>query len=213
MYLYFSLNEVPNISPAFSGMWSASSQATRRVLKPKTNTDTITVGSTIDVGASAGSIALDRQYISPGLAFDQIISGKISGQLMARELVNNDNVDRVILCGKVVTSAGAIRGTIISSGNYGPTLELLNNGMRNKTIASGQSINLLTGFKGDRLVFEIGYQTSVGGTSPQGAANWGSNAPLLPVNETQLTDGAGWISITPDLKFNSTIFINQISSD
>lgn len=208
MFLYFALNEQPNISPSFSGMWQTSAQATRRVLKPIKTKDAITIGTTIDGGAAAGSIYLDRQYVSPGLASQQIISGRISGQLMVREYNAGDNVDRVFLCAKVVSNNGqTIRGTLLPSGNYGPTLEFVNNAThRNKTIASGQNLTPVTGLPGDRLVFEIGYQNSTAGTTPQASAKWGTDAPLLPINETQTTNGAGWIAITPDLKFNTTIF-------
>lgn len=209
MFLYFSLNQIPSISPSFSGMWQSTTGAVRRVMTSQLNKDPITTGPTINGAGDAGFTYLDRQYITPGLAYPQVIQGRISGQLMVREIAATDNVDRVLLCAKVVSNDGlTLRGVLLDSGNYGPTLEFIATGThRNKTIASGQIINTITGSQGDRLVFEIGYQHSTAGTTPQASAKWGSLAARLPVNETQTTNGAGWIAVTSDLVFNKTIFI------
>ncbi len=208
MYLFFSNRNRSNVNPPFSGIWTGASQAQRYVLSPYQSFDAVQVGSVIDMNAGAQLIALDRQYVSPGLAFPQVISGKISGQLMTREYVTNDNVDRVVLCARVVSSNGLqMRGVLISSGNYGPTLEFDATAThRNKTIASGQNLSTVSGRAGDRIVIEIAYQHSTAGTSPQASAKWGTLGQLLPVNESQTTDGVGWISITPNLEFNTTTF-------
>lgn len=208
MYLYFSLQS-GSVNTPFSGMWQTTAGATRFILKSIKNKDAITAGSTINGGAAAGSIYLDRQYISEPLAYPQLINGQISGQLMVRELAGTDNVDRVFVCGKVVSKDGSvIRGTILPSGNYGPTLEFIANAThRNKTIITNQALTSVQALQGDRLVFEIGYSNSTAGTTPQASAKWGMNAPRLPVNETQTTDGAGWLQITPDLEFARTMFV------
>lgn len=208
MYLYFS-QERASIAPAFSGMWQVNALATRYVLKPFQTKDSILVGSTIDTAAGGGSIGLDRQYVTPGLTQGQVINGNISGQLMVRELATTDNVDRVVMCIKLVSNNGqTIRGTLLPSGNYGPTLEFINNATcRNKTIITNSALTSLTAIEGDRIVVEIGYQNSTAGTTPQAAAKWGAAAPLLPIDETQTTDGAGWLQIAPNLTFRNTEFI------
>ncbi len=207
-FLYFSSAQIPNISPSFSGMWMSTTGAQRNVLTPIPDQVVPAVGSTINLGVNAGFIALDRQYISPGLADNQTINGLYSGQLMVREFATTDNVDIVMLCAKVVSNDGStLRGTLINSGNYGPVAEFVNNAsLRNKTIASGQTLTTVNALRGDRIVLEIGYQDSAGGTTPQAGAGWGSSAPRLPVNETSTTNGAGWLLITPTLRFNTTSF-------
>lgn len=211
MFLYFTNAQVPQagnggFGTTYSGMWRNSGQASNRLLSPIKTKDAITTGTTVTGNGAAFTAVLDRQYVTPGLLGQQLISGRISGQLMVREYATTDNMDRVILCGKVVSNDGrTIRGSILQSGNYGPTLEFISNVThRNKTIASGQNLTPITGQDGDRIVFEIGYSNSTAGTTPDGSAKWGGNAPLLPVNETQTTDGAGWIAITSNLRFRST---------
>lgn len=220
MLLYFTDQQVPqagngDFSTTFSGMWRNSGQAVKRLLSPIKTKDAITTGTTVTGQAAAFTNTLDRQYVTPGLLGPQLITGQISGQLMVREYATQDNMDRVILCGKVVSNNGKIiRGFILNSGNYGPTLEFISNAThRNKTIASGQNLTAITGQDGDRLVFEIGYTASAGGTTPDASARWGANAPLLPVNETQTTDGAGWIAITSNLKFRETEVVSIDSAD
>ncbi len=192
-------------------MWMSTTGAQRNALTPIPDKVIPAVGSTINLGVNAGFIALDRQYISPGLSQNQTINGLYSGQLMVREFATTDNVDIVMLCAKVLSNDGSIiRGTLINSGNYGPVAEFINNNsLRNKTIASGQTMNTVNALRGDRIVLEVGYQISTAGTTPQAAAGWGSSAPRLPVDETTTTNGAGWLLITPTLEFNTTTFISQ----
>ncbi len=216
-YLYFSSSAIPNkVIPAFSGMWKSTGDATRSILTPNKIKDAITIGTTINGATTAFTPFLDRQYVTPGLNGRQVISGFISGQLMAREFATNDDVNRVVMCARVFSNDGTtVRGTLLGSGNYGDTLELINNAScRNHIIASGAvaTMNAVTGLDGDRIVFEIGYVCTAGGTSPQAAAKWGAGAPLLPQNATQATDGAGWLLLFPNLKFRSTQ-INRIESD
>lgn len=216
-YLYFTSAALPNkMAPAYSGMWVTTANASRRVLTPTKTKDAITIGTTINGSGNAFISYLDRQYITPGLNGTQVISGFVSGQLMVRMFAATDAVDRVLMCARVFSNDGSVvRGTLLPSGNYGVTSTFLNNATcRNFIIASGAtaSMNAVTGQDGDRIVFEIGYTNSTAGTTPQAAAKWGANAPLLPQNITQTTDGAGWLLLFPNLKFRQTE-IKYIESD
>jgi hypothetical protein len=206
---YFPLNTPALVSPAFSANWTGT-LPTNRYHMPTSKNDSspITTGPTRSLSAGAGSTSLDRQYVSAGLNGQQVISGNCSGQLMVREFNAGDNVDRAILTLRVVSNDGSVvRGTPLSFGNYGPTLEFISNAsLRNKTLADGDALTTVTGLDGDRLVLEIGYQNSTAGSTVEAAAKWGTNAADLPVNETQTTNGAGWFSITPNLKFKTTQF-------
>lgn len=209
MYLFFRNNDTPTISPVFSGTWQNSTQAVRRMMSVDKNKDAITTGTTIDIGAAAGANALDRQYVTPGLAQGQFINGFVSGQLMVREeVLDNDFVDRVLMCMKLVSNDGqTIRGTLLNLGLWSSQVEFLNSvTCRNKTINTGTALNPLTALEGDRIVIEIGYGVSVASVIPKAGAKWGAAAPLLPVEELQTTDGAGWIQISPNLKFRDTEF-------
>lgn len=217
-FLYFTNSQRPNnIAPAISGGafgWISGAQMTRWVMKPTKDNIVPTAGTTIDMAPASGNLVLDRQYISPGLAGGQPIIGVVSGQLMVREFANGDNVDRVFLCAKLVSNDGAtVRGTLLNLANYGLTLEFLHTAMRNAHLATGQALtNSLTAEDGDRIVLEIGYQNSAAGTTPQAAGAWGGNAPNLPRDQTT-TAGAGWFSLSGNLKFRRTEFIENSTDD
>ena len=219
--LYFNqqISGAP-VNPAPSGAWGATAGAGRCILAPwrdgVTPAVTLPHVRAINIGAGAGSTALDRICITPGLDGAQSISGRISGQLMVREYATTDNVDRAIVNAKLVSNDGAtIRAVLLAQGIYGPTLEFVNNAThRNKTLISGTAVvnvSTVDAQDGDRIVFEIGWSNSTAGTTPQAGALWGGgayNSPVLPVNETQTTAAAGWIDFRDlDLKFREDKFI------
>lgn len=213
--LYFTEYQSP-LAPAFSGAWFGTAQATRFALNPLKDLAAVTVGDTITINATANRPELDRQYISPGLNGDQTINGLCSGQLMVREFNANDNTNQVRLCAKVVSNDGAtVRGTLLDLLNYGPTVEFISNAsLRNKTIVSGDgnvSVNTVSAQDGDRIVLEVGYACSAGGSTPQAAARWGGGGfggPELPIDETQTTAAAGWFDLgSVNLRFRQTQFM------
>jgi hypothetical protein len=212
--LYFS-NFRASVAPAFSGAWSGTALASRYILNPFKDAMAVTVGSTIDLNALANRFELDRQYISPGLNGNQTISGLCSGQIMVREFATTDDVNQVRVCAKVVSNNGAtVRGTLLNFANYGPTLEFINNAsLRNKTIVSGNgnvSVGTINALDGDRIVVELGYNATAGGTTPQAAAGYGGGgrfAADLPIDETTTTSMAGWFDLgSVNLKFRRTQF-------
>ena len=144
--------------------------------------------------------------MNSGITFTLAIT-TYSMQLMAREFATADNVDRGILGARIVNRAGdTVQATLLVVGPKGVTAEFINNAtMRNKTFAQGGTVTATyTTVQGDRLVVEIGYQTSTGAsTTPQAAAKYGQNATDLPVNETQTTNGAGWIEFSNDITFEA----------
>jgi hypothetical protein len=212
--LYFT-NATGNLPTPVSGTWTTTAQMTRFLMKPYKDGVTPVQAQTINIGASAGNSALDRMFITPGLNGAQTISGRVSGQLMVRELNTNDDVNRILITARVVHNNGVtIRGVLLPWANYGPTAEFLNNAVRNKSIISGAAtvnVSPVAAQDGDRIVLEIGYQVSAGGTSPQAAAAWGGGAfssPDLPQDETTTTAAAGWFDFgSVDLNFRQTQFI------
>lgn len=202
-----------NIFPSFQTGWSAGTgQGTRWGMYPEKGWSPMVDSDLIAFSVStAGSRALDRQYISPPLRGQQVISGQCSGRLMVQEGAANDNVDQIIVCLRLVNRSGTFyRATGLNIGHYGNTVEF-NNAFRNKNFASGTSLTTITGQDGDRIVLEIGYASSAGGTTCQAQARWGDTSPDLPINETQTTDGASWFGMgNVDLVFyrNSNTFVS-----
>lgn len=220
--LYFTNIQATRVAPAFSGGWFSSTAGTRYSLNPGKDQNPVVVGATININATANRAELDRQYISPGLLTNTSISGPCSGQLMVREFNVNDDVNQVRLCATVVSNDGTtVRGTLLNLANYGPTLELINNAsLRNKTIISGAgnvSVNTIAALAGDRIVLEVGYACSAGGTTPQAAGSWGAGtfgSPDLPVDETTTTAAAGWFELgAVNLKFRKTQFFETSDDD
>lgn len=194
---YFQDTRTTELAPAFSVAWSGNTtQASRRLMFAEKGTSIMADGTTLTIAAAANSRALDRQYISLPLSGPQVISGTCSGQLLVREFVGNDNVNKIEFSVRLVNEDGTFfRATGLNVGTYSNISEF-STSMRNKIIASGASATLtnITGQDGDRIVLEIGYATSVGGTTPQAAAKWGEFAGDLPQNESQTVDGAGWFT-------------------
>jgi hypothetical protein len=205
--LYFAATAAPPVSPTTDpdAGWTSTSLREERALNDVKGSTAIAVGSTIDTAAGAGSSGLDRVYVSRRLNGAQTISGTADMQLMVREFATTDNVDRGLIKAYVVNAAAtSITGTLLALGNYGPTLEFINNATcRNKTYIDGDAITTVNANDNDRIVLEIGYQNSAAGTTPQAAAKWGENATDLPVNETQTTDGAGWFKLSATLTFRA----------
>jgi hypothetical protein len=205
--MYFPATTAAAVSPTYDTGWNYNSEAGRYKLVSTKGSSAITVGTRIGAWtATAGQKALDRQYVSDPLSGAQTVSGTVKLQLMVREYATSDNVDQIILVMTVVSNdGGTVRGTLLSIGNYASTGEFINNAThRNKKGADGDSLNSVSAQDGDRIVVEIGYSNSTSATSPEGSAKWGENATDLPEDETQTTNGAGWIEFSANLTFQAT---------
>jgi hypothetical protein len=195
--LYFSSLDRTNLTPPFSGGtqgWSGTTGATRWLMMDYHKNTPVTTGPTIDLNAAANHKHLDRQYISAPLMGQQLISGITSGQLMVRYFAATDNCDQICCCLKLTDYyCRQDKGILLRLSGHVPTVEFISNAtLRNKVIISGKAVTPRTGAHGDRLVLEIGYQATLGGTSPQAAAKWGDGGADLPQNESQTTDAPGW---------------------
>lgn len=208
---YFPLDTAAPVNPDFTAAWNYTSEAVRRALASSKGSSSVTAGTQVGPW-TAGNYALDRQYISAPLAA-QTISGTFKGQLMVREYADTDNVAAVLICVKVVSNDGStVRGTLLTLNYYGGAAEFINNAThRNKKIADGDALSSVAAQAGDRLVIEIGY-SDVSGTTPEASAKWGENADDLPENETQTTDGAGWIEFSGTITFSQDIAPSGIAS-
>ncbi len=203
--LYFSSALGASASPAYDAGWNYITEAARWRLKHTKGASALADGTQIGAWTgTAGQKALDRQYVSNPLNGAQSVGGSIKGQLLVQEVANTDNVDQIISVVKVVSiDGGTLRGTVLSSGSRGPTGEFRSTGFRNKIIADGDGGSIVAAQDGDRIVIEIGYSNSTAGTTPEAFARWGENASDLPENETQTTDGAGWIEFAGSLSFQA----------
>ncbi len=209
---YFRTTEAAAISPGYAA-WGYTTEALRRRMVVAKSGDAITLGSQIGPWtATIGFTALDRQYVSDPIAA-QTISGTFGLQLMVREYATGDNVNSLYLCIKVVDSTGALRANIATLGYYGPTpLEFISNTThRNKTGAYSDAFTAVNALAGDRIVVEIGYACSVACTTPEASAKWGDNATDLPVNETQTTDGAGWLEFSGTIQWPAAVVTGAAS--
>ena len=204
--LYFPLSNDAAVIPAFMA-WTDSSQGVSRFMANVKGTDTITVGQTVNLSGTGGDLDLDRQYVSTRMASGAVFTSGVttfSMQLMTREYDVLDVVDQGIIGIRIMSEDGATtQATLKALGSYGPTSTFINNAThRNKEYAAGITVGATyTTVFGDRLVVEIGYSNSLIGTTPQASAKWGQNATDLPANETQTTDGAGWIEFSNTITF------------
>lgn len=205
--MFFTVANSAPVAPSFDAAWDQTTGAVSRLLADTKGTSAITAGATIDITEDQLAWqALDRQYVSTrmagGILFTSV-STTVAMQLMMREFATSDDVDKCILNIRIVSEDGlTVRATLLVVGNYGVTAEFLHTGMRNKTCANGDLTQAIyTTVEGDRLVVEVGYQTDGAETTPKAAANYGESSTDLPVNETQTTDGNGWVEFSNTITF------------
>ena len=210
--LYFPLSNDAAVIPAFMG-WTDTSQGVSRFMANIKGADAITVGQTVNLSGTGGDMDLDRQYVSTRMASGAVFTSGVttfSMQLMTREYDVLDVVDQGIIGIRVMSEDGTTnQATLKAIGSYGPTSTFINNAThRNKQYAAGVTVGATyTTVFGDRLVVEVGYSNSLIGTTPQASAKWGQNATDLPADETQTTDGAGWIEFS-----NTIIFVGEVNA-
>jgi hypothetical protein len=170
-------------------------------------TTAITAGSQITITENTGNQGLDRQYVSAPMTAGTVFTTGVTTvamQIMMREISATDDVNQCILSVRVVDAAGTtVRATLLAVGNYGPATEFATaTTHRNKTCADGDTVAATyTTVAGDRLVVEVGYQTDGADASPVAVTKWGDNSTDLPVDETQTTDGNGWIEFSNTFTF------------
>jgi hypothetical protein len=141
--------------------------------------------------------------MAAGVTFTISPGGSYKCNLMVREFATADNVDRLLVGVRVVSEDGNTVRAVLRVPISGNPTEFINNATHRNQRCSTTFIGLATGYTtvlGDRLVVEIGYQDN-SGTSPEASAKWGENATDLPENDTQTTDGAGWIEFTDNITF------------
>jgi hypothetical protein len=202
--LYFPASDAAAVSPAFDSSWTYVSEALRRKLADTKGSSAITIGTQIGPW-TPGQKALDRQYVSTrmnaGIAFT--FGATYKAQLMVREYNNGDNVTTVVTHVRIVSEDGNTVRRVLSASDTNVGSEFINNVThRNKSVSSTNLVDGLdyTTVLGDRLVIELGYNDTSGAT-PEASAKWGENATDLPENETQTTDGAGWIEFSNTITF------------
>lgn len=202
--LYFPLDAAAQVTVTFSSGWTNTSSATRRKLAITKGTSAITFGP-LETW-TAGDLALDRQYISPPMDAGIVFTGAtVKLQLMSRENALADNVTSQVRL-KIVNRAGNIlQHALFSVSQQGPATEFTDAASgRNKAYIDGDTVaGTYTTVQGDRLVVEIGYDDAAG-TTPMAQSKWGENATDLPENETQTTDGAGWVEFSNTIVFEET---------
>ncbi len=215
--LYFPAVTAAAVSPAFdTGGWGYTSEALRRKLANTKGSSAITIGSQIGPWtAGVSQYALDRQYVSTRMDAGVVWKGvapltTVSMQLMCREYALSDNVSNLSTVIKVFSEDGLTERWLWKQCSYGAGNEMINNvthqnkgGNHVGGQQNGSAVDYTT-VLGDRLVVEIGY-TDTAGTTPEASAKWGENATDLPVNETQTTDGAGWIEFSNTITFAGEI--------
>ena len=207
--LYFPASTSAPVNPAAIGTgWEEDdSGGLHYKLADTKGSSAIGAGQTVSITDDTGNQSLDRQYVSTRMAAGAIFSTvttTLTSVLMMREHAGTDNVDKCILNVRIVSEDGTTdRAVLFSTANYGPVLEFVNNAThRNKRCADGDlALAAYTTVEGDRIVVEIGYQTTGADTSPQASTKYGEDATDCAENETNTTDCAGWIRFSNSIAF------------
>jgi hypothetical protein len=195
---YFPASTAAAVSPAFDANWTFTSEAARFKLADTKGSSAITTGTQIGPWTS-GQIPLDRQYVSTrmdaGVVFTAA-SSAFQSQIMTREYATNDDITTWVMIIRVVSEdAATVRATLYANTNATGTEYINNATHRNQGYPATLMTGSYTTVSGDRLVIEMGFADDGAATTPEASAKWGENATDLPIDNTQTTDGAGWIDI------------------
>ncbi len=197
--LYFG-QTAATVSPAFDASWGTTAAATRFTMNHIKGTSAITEGT--EIAMASGSHGLDRQYISHPLEAGSLTSSTLKVQLMCRQF-GGGGIEHLLGTVYVVSGDGDTKGDIhFGFATYGlQTAYIINATHRNKTGWDGDLGGNVTINEGDRLVIELGHFCNEFDADPSAAAKWGEDGTDLPEDETQTTDGAGWVEFSDDLTF------------
>jgi hypothetical protein len=208
---YFPASTAADVTPAFDAGWHYAGEAVRRKLVNTKGASAITVGTQIGPWTTNNQ-ALDRQYISDGMSagINFTLATTMKAQLMCREYNNGDNVTDFRVRIKIVSNDGSTVRCVLMNTLHQQSTEFINNATHRNTqfsastpLGTGVITGTYTTVAGDRLVVELGYGDNTGAT-PEASAKWGENATDLPENQTQTTDGAGWIEFSNTITFSNS---------
>lgn len=200
---YLPSTGAADVTPLTPAGWSETTGfdilncVTTRISSAMTNKQRVT-GLT-----AAGTRCCLRQYISAPIAA-QSISGTIKGTVRALESAANDNINVVSSHIWVSSYDGLInRGDLLVIGDYGPVAEF-NTSLRAKRIADGDSVSTVVALGGDRIIIELGYGSTVGGTSISGSLNFGDDSATdLGDNETDTAANNPFVEFSQTLLFHA----------
>jgi hypothetical protein len=179
--LYLPSSGAAAVNPPFTlqASWDQTGSADRlRMVTTKSATamTSLTQASTI----TSNQRQLVRQYVSDPIAGQVLAVGTIKGTIRVAESATNDNINAVASKVLVVSNDGqTLRGAI---SNLSHTLVSVNEwatvavGLTNRRVADGDATSAVTSQEGDRIVIELGYSTTVGGSSISGNMNFGDDA-------------------------------------
>lgn len=199
-------------NPAFAG-WGSTTGMLRRALIPRAVAgdyasihDAIGNGGAIagSTGVSQGCFQLISLPMIAGLAFTTSITFKM--QIMGFESAVNDNVINRVRAVRIFSRNGAtVQSTQIALGNATSVAEW-NTSLRNLSFLTGQTGADYTTVAGDRLVVDVGYNTS-GGASISATMRRGVTGDTgdLGENETDTTTTLrAWFESSLNLTFEKS---------
>lgn len=181
--------------------WNATSTNTRAMGRRAGNTGTTWATSGTGVSGQLKSIA---RFVSEPLAA-QTISGTVKAQIRFSEAALTDNYTAAIGL-KVITSAGADRGTLLAvtatdTATFEFATTLTNRSLRDASDNTSITLSSLAVSDGDRIVVEFGFKqasTSVGSCTISAE---GSTLADLAEDDTTTAANCPWIELSHDVAF------------
>lgn len=204
--LYFT-NTAAGITPTVKAAWAATASSLAREMHT-TKAGSVTALSLSVTGASN---RMHYQFVSQPILTAVTITFDVTGVIMGLE--GSGAVNGFISVkgnGLYVTQGddtSAVRGYLRTTDFTGPTEFLTSSrGMDCGFTISG-SVSALVG---DRIVLEIGAESSAGTTGNVSMSRGGTNVTDLTIGDTNLTTHSGWIQFGDDIVFG--VATNAISS-
>lgn len=204
---YFPSTTAADVTPVANGTWNYTSESVDRKLVPTTKSNTALAEGTRIGPWTVDQLARDRRYVSPPLSGAQTISGTATLRLMTREFNNGDNSTSATEIYVVHNDGQTVRGTLFAASTSGSGSEYVNNATyRNKRFMLNEALSSVSAQNGDRIVVVIGHGNLPGSSTPEGACKFGDPTALsdLPDDETQTTDGTGFVEFSQNLTFQTS---------
>ena len=158
--------------------------------------------------AAAGNTSGMRQYVSPPMAAQTISAGTAKGTIRVLESAANDNIDNISLQLRVVDALGTtFNGTSIMALNTYVPVNEFGTVLTARRLCDGDATTSVTVNVGDRLVLDLAYRTSAGGTTLSSSFSFGDNSATdLGDNETDTAANNPFIELSVDIAW----FVDKI---
>ncbi len=196
--------DAPPISPTFTGAWTSTSGAVRRILEPA-KFGWAALEALAKAGATAGAQTdyLIAQYVSAPLSGNQTITGTLKGQIRAQVGQIAAKAVAQVFAWVTQGDTSTSRGTLLAFNTTDASEFALALTNRKYPRGGAATLSSVAALDGDRIVIEIGWSKFENATTSRTATISAGNpsGTELPEDETTTAANTPWVEFSQTLTF------------